>query len=87
MQDKFYRKITEKADHFNPPDTKFKPFRTLKHEKPVTKEHSEKWENTAATPPDFKYSNGVIPIHLEESLEKQVATEEKLKVLIKLNSY
>lgn len=60
-------------------DKKFKPFRTLKHEKPVTK---ERHDNTAATPPISKHMNGAIPLHLEESLEKQFEAEEKLKVFL-----
>lgn len=64
-------------------DKKFKPFRTLKHEKPITKEN---WDDTAATPPIYKYTCGVVPLHLEESLEKQLEAEEKIKVRLR-NSF
>lgn len=78
--DLFYQHLAEKVEHLNPVDHKFKPFRTLNHEKvPSPKESHIKWENTAATPPTFKYSDGVKSINLEESMELQLETETKIK--------
>lgn len=68
-------------------DRKFKPFKTLNHEKSISSTLPPNWENTAATPPLFKYNDGVKLIKLEESLELQVEIEEKLKVINEWSLY
>lgn len=67
----------------NNADNKFRPFRSLKHEKTLSNNHDHKWEDTAATPPVYKHDH-VVPIPIEESLGIQVQTEEKLKVYEKI---
>ena len=70
-------------EHLKPTNHKFKPFRTLRREKsPTSKQSNIKWENTAATPPTFKYNDGAKTVNLEESVELQLSTGEKIKVII-----
>lgn len=82
-QEPFYQHLADKVEHLQPVDHKFKPFRTLRNEKsPSSKQSNVKWENTAATPPTFKYNDGTKVINIEESVELQLNTEEKLKVIL-----
>ena len=81
MQDQCYKRLAEKVENLKPANHQFKPFKTLKHEQDPSLKQFHKWdENTAATPPTFKYNDGAKTIQIEESLELQVKVEEKLKV-------
>nr|CAH0110445.1 unnamed protein product [Daphnia galeata] len=82
VQDQCYKRLAEKVENLKPINHKFKPFQTLKREQDPSLKQFHKWdENTAATPPIFKYNNGVKTIQIEESLELQVKVEEKRKLL------
>ena len=59
-------------------DKSFKPFRSLKNEKVCKGTYFK--ENTSATPPIYKYHS--VPLSLEESLEIQKQTAEKMKVCL-----
>lgn len=82
MQDPCYRRLTEKVELLKP-NHQFKPNRTLKHDQGLSSKHHHSWdENTAATPPEWKHGEGVMPIPIEESLGLQIQAEEKLKVFL-----
>lgn len=82
-QDQCYKRLAEKVEKLKPVNHQFKPFKTLNHEQDPALKQFHKWdENTAATPPTFRYNGGAKTIQIDESLELQVQLEEKRKVLL-----
>ncbi|EFX71871.1 hypothetical protein DAPPUDRAFT_111327 [Daphnia pulex] len=81
-QDQCYKRLAEKVEKLKPVNHQFKPFRTLNHEQDPALKQFHKWdENTAATPPTFRYNGGAKTIQIDESLELQVQLEEKRKLM------
>ena len=79
-QNPFHKHLVEKVEKIPPAENKFKPFKSLKHEKPPPAK-VRKWDgNAAAILPIFKFRDGVRPIHIEESLHLQAQAEERFKV-------
>ncbi len=70
----------DKVDHLNHVDHKYKPFKSLKHEKTLKTTLPPKWENTAATPPMFAHPSGGVVIPIVDSLDCLMKTEEKVRV-------
>ena len=86
----------ERVEHAAVDEKKFKPYSTLAKEpsdirlqgppvkKPAATHAKQMWENTAATPPKTKFEKGIIELGIEQSLQIQCETDDKLRVLIVL---
>jgi len=48
--------------------------------KPASKCQKPMWENTAATPPLTKFEKGIIELDVQQSLQVQIQTDDKLRV-------
>jgi len=80
------------SQHATTCEKKFKPYSTVvepsstRHQRTppantrsAVNNEKAKWENTAATPPQFKFDKGIVEINIEQSLQLQCDTDEKLR--------
>ena len=88
------------SQHATTCEKKFKPYSTVvepsstRHQRTppantrsAVNNEKAKWENTAATPPQFKFDKGIVEINIEQSLQLQCDTDEKLRVILMLWYY
>jgi len=85
--------LMERVEHAAVDEKKFKPYSTLAKEpsdirlqgppvkKPAATHAKQMWENTAATPPKTKFEKGIIELGIEQSLQIQCETDDKLRSL------
>lgn len=92
--EKFIQNLIERVEHAQVSENQFRPYSTLAQEpsiirqqgppsKKSTESHKQPmWENTAATPPKMKFEKGIVELNIEQSLQIQYETDEKLRVLL-----